>query len=75
MSLVAFKCDFNAGVGVGNSEVRIGDQTGGACAVACMSRKKSDVTINGVTVRMDGNPGCWCQMGLQNERDSNIYKT
>ena len=67
--------------GSGNTERRIGDDTflstitDDDCARACWTLKKTDGTINGVTVRRDGTAGCWCQMGLKTTKPSITYKT
>ena len=70
-----FLCKLASGVGSGNSEKRIGDQTGDDCARACMTEKKTDDTINGVTIKKDGSAGCWCEIGIKRTVPSDIYNT
>ena len=64
-----------SGDGAGGSEVKIGDQTGQECINACKERKKTDATINGVTIRKDGNNGCWCEKKMSYVTGSSRYKT
>ena len=70
------ECSFTVGDGGGGSEVELGAPTGEQCVNACMERKKTDATINGVTVRNDNSPGCWCEQNMNNIDVANtVYKT
>ena len=71
-----YKCSLATGDGEGDSEVKIGDQTGAACVAACIARKEYDQTINGVTVYAKASkPGCWCERGMKKVSGRSIYKT
>ena len=54
-------CAFQFGDGGGGDEIHIGSQTGNACIDACLQRKQTDGSINGITIRADGIGGCWCE--------------
>ena len=67
---------FVPGDGGGGSEKRIGEQTGNNCIAACISLKKKDNKINGVTIRRNGKAGCWCEYGMTKVAgNKNVYKT
>merc|ERR1712080_586340 len=42
---------------------------------ACIQKKKSVPSINGVTVRANGDGGCWCEKGMTKVSPSGVYKT
>merc|ERR1711962_1836028 len=62
-----FNCPrFEKGDGTGGTEKKIGMQKGFACVLACIKRKKiKGIVVDGVTVRKDGKPGCWCELGMK----------
>ena len=70
-----YSCEFTRGDGVGDSEVKIGGQTGEDCVRACVARKKTDPSINGVTVMANSSPGCYCERQMRRNDDSPTYKT
>ena len=61
--------------GGGESEKKIGMQTGDDCVNACVEEKKKDKTINGVTILQNGNDGCWCEKSMNKFATSSTYKT
>ena len=68
------------GHGTGGSEVKISDSlTGQFCIDACKTRKNTDPSINGVTVRRNGKGGCWCERNMKSvlkfSRSTRFYKT
>merc|ERR1711962_935850 len=68
------------GDGAGGSEVKISNTLAGtACIKACMKRKITDKTINGVTVFQNGKGGCWCERKMnkvgKSARYLRTYKT
>ena len=68
-------CTLSIGDGQGASEVKVGLQTGLECVKACIERRNSDPTINGVTVKNDNSEGCWCEREMNNiEATDTIYK-
>ena len=70
------RCTFQTGDGTGGSEVKIGDQRGSACVDACVERKRTDPTINGVTVFRDTSKGgCWCERTMNGRSKSTEYKS
>ena len=44
----------------------VGSQTGLECVKVCAERRLIDPTINGVTVKNDESPGCWCERNMDN---------
>ena len=67
--------EFEIGDGTGGTEVKISNSlTGIKCINACKKRKKTDQSINGVTVRKDGSGGCWCEKNMGSVSKSD-YKT
>ena len=64
-------CTFHTGDGIGRSAFKINGLGlgGSACVDACLERKKSDESINGVTVSTDTSK-CFCEKGMYG-RDSN----
>ena len=67
---------FVAGDGVGGTEIKISTTlTGERCVKECMSKMKNDKEINGVTIRKDGKPGCWCEKKMNRVSKSSTYKT
>ena len=62
-STAPYQCVFRIGDGTSaTSEVKISNTlTGDACAAACALKKKTDHSINGVTINQDGTGGCWCE--------------
>jgi hypothetical protein len=56
-------------------EMRIGDHTGEDCVNACIDRRETDPTINGVTVRNDGSTGCFCEKKMAYVLTDSRFKT
>ena len=71
----ATECSFVNGDGSGGSEVKIGDHTGTRCIEECIQRRKTDTTINGVTIKQDHSGGCWCERNMNHVTKSMTYKT
>ena len=70
------RCTFSIGDGVGKSEVKIGTQRGISCIDACMEKRKTDPTINGVTVWSDTTKGgCWCERLMKSKNTNKAYKS
>ena len=67
-----YTCIFTTGDGAGGTEFPLTPLTGSACVEACVRQKKTDATINGVTIYSDGRKGCWCE---QNMRSINSAST
>ena len=42
----------------------MGGQTGDECIRACVELRKTDGSVNGVTVHANNEPGCWCEKGM-----------
>ena len=58
-----------SGDGTGSDDVKIStEKTGSQCVSACITARESDKDINGVTIRSDNSPGCWCEKGLASVR-------
>ena len=54
------------GDGTGGTEVKISSTlTGENCIQACIEKKKTDDSINGVTVYKDDRGGCWCENNMK----------
>ena len=54
------------GDGTGGTEVKISKTlTGRNCVRECRLRKRTDNSINGVTVFKDGSGGCWCEKNMK----------
>ena len=83
MYMVVFLvCAFQLGDGHsdgdGVSEILVGSGlTARACISACLERKKSDESINGVTVLISTIPAkCWCEQNMTRiSTHRQIYKT
>ena len=62
------RCTFHTGDGIGGSEIKVGNEKGSSCIDICLERKKTDETINGVTVFTDTSKGgCWCERNMREE--------
>ena len=72
---MTYDVSFVAGDGRGGSEIKISDATGQACVNDCVERKKTDTRINGVTIRSNGQGGCWCERGMTYVASSRTYNT
>ena len=60
------RCTFHTGDGIGGSEIKVGNEKGSSCIDICLERKKTDETINGVTVFTDTSKGgCWCERNMR----------
>ena len=71
-----YTCKFTTGDGVGGTEFRLYHLTVSACVEACVRQKKTDATINGVTIYSDGRMGCWCEQNMKSKNSaSTTYKT
>ena len=70
-----YQCSLVQGDGVGGTEVKIGKQTGAACMTACLKRRHTDKSINGITLFGNDKPGCWCEKGMKKVGGRKIYKT
>ena len=73
--ILVLQCSFVSGDGTGGTETKIGSQKGSACIKACIELKKTDSSINGVTVIADNRPGCWCEKSMTGVSPSGTYKT
>ena len=71
----AYECSFVSGDGDGESDIKIGDQTGNDCIKACVELRKEDKSINGVTVFQDNRGGCYCEKNMDKVSPSSTYKT
>ena len=71
----SYECSFVSGDGSGGSERKIGTQKGAECIKACIELRKTDTSINGVTVVADNRPGCWCEKSMTGVSSSGTYKT
>ena len=73
-----FSCSFIPGDGTDggkkNEEV-IEGLSAADCINACISRRKQDNRINGVTVYSSGDPGCWCESEMDGIQKNSLYKT
>ena len=70
------RCTFRTGDGTGGSEVKIGAQRGSACVDACIKRKRTDRTINGISVFRDTRKGgCWCERKMNGRNTNARYKS
>ena len=59
----------------GKGELKIEGSSGADCIEACISRRKQDNRINGVTVYSSGDPGCWCESEMDGIQKNSLYKT
>ena len=66
---------FMNGDGKGGNGFRIPGKKGEECINACKEHKKTTPTINGVTIRINGQNGCWCKKKMTHTVGSNLYKT
>ena len=66
---------FTDGDGIGGSETSVGSVTGDECALACIEKRKTDKTINGVTILKSGKAGCWCEKGMKSKEASSKYRS
>ena len=65
------RCTFLTGDGIGGPEVYVGSKRGSACVDACLKRKTTDSSINGVSVYTNTSKGgCSCEKSM-NGRNSN----
>lgn len=69
------RCTFISGDGLGGTELKVGNQKGSQCIDACMERRKSDGTINGVTVKNNKAGGCWCERNMASRNSNSYYKS
>ena len=75
-SVFVLGCTFLNGDGIGGTEIRIGYQKGSACIDACLQRKRTDDSINGVTTLTDApEGGCWCKKGMHGRNNKTKYKS
>ena len=73
--ILDYDCVLKSGDGKGGSETRVGSQTGSACVSLCREAQKINKRINGATMRKDGKPGCYCELGMTRIASSSTYKT
>ena len=75
--LAPFKCSLTDGDGEGASETKVSTEiTGEACIQKCIEHKKTEPSVNGVTVNRDGTGGCWCEIGMNNiDENDQSYRT
>ena len=52
------------GDGDGGTEVSVSGVKGKACIDACLEKKKTDASINGVTMWKADQDGCWCERNM-----------
>ena len=50
-------------------------KTGSECIDACLAKKKTDDSINGVSIYADNRPGCWCEQNMNAIADNSFYKS
>ena len=71
-----YSCNFVRGDGVGGPEENIGKvTTPQACIDACVSKKRADPQINGVTVTPSGKGSCYCEKKMKRSNNSPSWKT
>ena len=58
-----------------NNEEKIEGLSGADCINVCISRRKKDDRINGVTVYSSGEPVCWCEREMDGVLQNSLYKT
>lgn len=68
-------CDFQLGDGTGTKEVKIGTQRGRQCIDACIDKRRTDSSINGVTMLSSGAGGCWCEKNMSGRNTNRSYKS
>ena len=74
--LAPFKCSLTDGDGEGASETKVSTEiTGEACIQKCIEHKKTEPSVNGVTVNRDGTGGCWCELGMTNIYNDQRFQT
>ena len=68
---------FVIGDGLGAKEKKISTTlTGNECIKACSDLMKTDTSVNGVTMRNDGQGGCYCEVNMTRvKRSSTEFKT
>merc|ERR1719285_981468 len=64
-------CAWLPGDGMGGTEV----SQGGLSGLECENKCRSLDGFNGVTVRVDGSPGCWCEKGMTGRDESTGFKS
>ena len=69
------RCTFYPGDGVGGTEFKVGMQTDSQCVDACLAKKKTDDSINGVTILSNNKPGCWCERSMRGRNYNPDYKS
>ena len=70
------RCAFYTGDGTGGREQKVGNQKGNACIDICLEKRKTDKTINGVTVLADTSKGgCWCEKMMTGRDSVTKYKS
>jgi len=71
-----YRCQYKPGDGSGHDEIKIGNQKGSKCVDACLEQKRTKhPSINGVTVLINNNGGCWCEMRMSGRHASGHYKS
>ena len=58
-------CILQDGDGDGGTEESVSGKKGQACIDACLEKKKTDSSINGITMYRDDKDGCWCERNMK----------
>ena len=67
-----YECKWEYGDGLSSDEIGV---TGNVCANTCMELKKTDSSINGVSVYSNGDRGCWCMKKMTKRNTDSEYKS